>query len=59
MGGVVYCLHFVISSLLLQLLVGIVVGIVVYYLLAKLFRLEALNETINIIQSKLCKQSKA
>jgi O-antigen/teichoic acid export membrane protein len=56
MGGIVYCVQFFISSLLLQLIIGTLVGIIVYYLLAKLFHLEALNETIIIIKSKLCKQ---
>lgn len=55
MGGFVYCVHFFISSMILQLLVGIPAGMVSYYLLAKLFRLEALTETVNIIRSKLCK----
>ena len=56
MGAVVYCIHFLLSSLLLQLVVGIFAGVAVYYLLAKLFRLEALTETENLIKSKLCKQ---
>lgn len=56
MGAVVYCTHFLLSSLLLQLVVGIFAGVAVYYLLAKLFRLEALTETENLIKLKLCKQ---
>lgn len=55
MGGFVYCVHFIFSSMILQLLVGIPVGMVTYFLLAKLFHLDALTETVKIIQSKLCK----
>lgn len=55
MGGIVYCVHFVISSIILQLIIGTLVGMVSYYLMAKLFHLEALTETVKIIQEKLCK----
>ncbi len=53
MGGLVYCSIRLISSVWLQLAVGILTGITSYYIFARLFRLEALNETINIIKSKL------
>lgn len=53
MGAIVYCVHFIISSMILQLIIGILIGMASYYLMAMLFHLEALHETINIIKSKL------
>lgn len=56
MGGTVYGVSTLIPSMLGQLILGTLVGIASYYIFARIFRLEALNELMTIIKLKLCKK---
>jgi O-antigen/teichoic acid export membrane protein len=55
MGGIVYLIHFIVSSFFGQLGIGVILGGITYYLLTRFFHLEALEETRDIIKSKICK----